>query len=183
MEHMSNGEIHVGCDIGGTFTDIVARQADGTLHVRKIASTPDDPGRAVVSGLIDLLNDVGASLQDVSEVVHGTTAGSNTILQKTGAKTGLITTKGFRDVLEIGRIRTPTMFDLTWEKPEPLVSRRYRLEVGERMGADGQPVYVLPENEVVEAGQFLVDEGVEAVAICYITPLSTRLMSGERLKY
>lgn len=165
---MSNGKIHVGCDIGGTFTDIVARLADGTLHVRKIASTPEDPGRAVVSGLIDLLNDVGASLQDVSEVVHGTTVGSNTILQKTGAKTGLITTKGFRDVLEIGRIRTPTMFDLTWEKPEPLVSRRYRLEVGERMGANGQPVYCLPENEVVEAGQFLVDEGVEAVAVCYI---------------
>ena len=110
---MSGVDIHVGCDIGGTFTDIVAQMPDGKLHVRKVASRQDDPGQSVVSGLLDLLKDIGASSADVSEIVHGTTIGSNTILQKTGAKTGLITTKGFRDVLEIGRIRTPNMFDLT----------------------------------------------------------------------
>ena len=98
---MAEFQIHIGCDIGGTFTDIVAQMGDGALHVRKVASTPDDPGEAVVAGLTDLLKDVGASLSDVREVVHGTTVGSNTILQKSGAKTGLITTKGFRDVLEI----------------------------------------------------------------------------------
>ena len=165
---MPDLEIHIGCDIGGTFTDVVAQMGDGAIHVRKVASTPEDPGEAVVEGLTDLLNEVGASLSDVREVVHGTTVGSNTILQKTGAKTGLITTQGFRDILEIGRIRTPTMFDLTWEKPEPLVPRRYRLEVNERMGADGNVVRSLDKTEVVAAGQYLVDEGVEAVAICYI---------------
>ena len=165
---MSGVDIHVGCDIGGTFTDIVAQMPDGKLHVRKVASRQDDPGQSVVSGLLDLLKDIGASSADVSEIVHGTTIGSNTILQKTGAKTGLITTKGFRDVLEIGRIRTPNMFDLTWEKPEPLVSRRHRLEVGERIGADGEVVVALPEHEVIDAGQFLVDEGIEALAVCYI---------------
>ena len=165
---MSGFEIHIGCDIGGTFTDIVAQMGDGALHVRKVASTPNDPGEAVVAGLADLLADVGASLSDVREVVHGTTVGSNTILQKAGAKTGLITTAGFRDILEIGRIRTPTMFDLTWEKPEPLVPRRHRLEVGERMGADGNVVRPLVDDEVLAAGKRLVDEGIEAVAICYI---------------
>ena len=165
---MAEFQIHIGCDIGGTFTDIVARMGDGALYVRKVASTPHDPGEAVVAGLADLLRDVGASLSDVREVVHGTTVGSNTILQKTGAKTGLITTKGFRDVLEIGRIRTPTMFDLTWEKPEPLVPRRHRLEVNERMGADGGVVRPLVDDEVIAAGRRLVDEGIEAVAICYI---------------
>ncbi|MEK9646931.1 MAG: hydantoinase/oxoprolinase family protein [Alphaproteobacteria bacterium] len=154
--------------MGGTFTDIVAQMPDGSLHVRKVASTPDDPGAAVVGGLSDLLNDLGARLSDVREIVHGTTVGSNTILQKSGAATGLITTRGFRDVLEIGRIRTPTMFDLTWEKPEPLVPRRHRLEVGERIGADGGIVRPLDDGEVREAGQRLVDEGIEAVAVCYI---------------
>lgn len=165
---MTDTTIHIGCDIGGTFTDIVAQLADGALHVRKVASTPDDPGQAVVDGLAGLLNDVGASFADVREVVHGTTVGSNTILQKSGARTGLITTRGFRDVLEIGRIRTPTMFDLSWEKPEPLVPRRHRLEVGERMGADGRPVSDLPEDDVIAAARKLVDEGIESVAICYI---------------
>ena len=160
--------IHVGCDIGGTFTDIVARFGDGALHVRKVASTPDDPGRAVVEGLTGLLAEVGADFADVAEVVHGTTVGSNTILQKTGARTGLITTKGFRDVLEIGRIRTPTMFDLSWVKPEPLVPRRHRLEVDERMGADGGVVTALRDEDVIAAGRFLVEEGIEAVAVCYI---------------
>lgn len=161
-------QVHIGCDIGGTFTDIVAQMGDGALHVRKVASTPDDPGDAVVRGLAELLNDVGGALSDVREVVHGTTVGSNTILQKTGARTGLITTRGFRDVLEIARIRTPTMFDLTWEKPEPLVPRRHRVEVGERMGADGAVVRPLVDDEVIAAGQFLVDEGIEAIAVCYI---------------
>ena len=160
--------IHIGCDIGGTFTDIVAQLADGSLHVRKLASTPDDPGNAVVQGLKELLADLGADLSGVAEVVHGTTVGSNTILQKSGARTGLITTRGFRDVLEIARIRTPTMFDLSWVKPEPLVPRRHRLEVDERMGADGAVVRPLDERGVTAAGRRLVEEGIEAVAICYI---------------
>lgn len=165
---MVDNAIHIGCDIGGTFTDIVAQQADGTIHIRKVPSTPDDPGQAVVKGLAAMLSEINANFSNLCEIVHGTTVGSNTILQKAGARTGLITTKGFRDVLEIGRIRTPTMFDLSWEKPEPLVPRRHRLEVGERMGADGFPVVDLPEDEVLSAARGLVDEGIESVAVCYI---------------
>ena len=165
---MSQIEIQIGCDIGGTFTDIVARIGDGELHVRKLASTPDEPGKAVISGLTDLLRELGADFKDVKEIVHGTTVGSNTILQKSGARTGLITTQGFRDVLEIGRIRTPTMFDLTWEKPEPLVPRRHRLEINERIGAGGEIIRPLVEEEVISAAEFFVTEGIEAVAICYI---------------
>ena len=85
-----------------------------------------------------MLAEAGLDPEDVTEVVHGTTVASNTILQKTGARTGLLTTRGFRDVLEIGRIRTPGMFDLAWRKPEPLVPRRWRREALERMGADAR---------------------------------------------
>ena len=106
--------LRVGIDIGGTFTDIVLRLSDGALRVSKVSSTPDDPGLAVVSGLAALLRAAGVAPRDVVEIVHGTTVASNTIVQKTGAATGLITTRGFRDVLEIGRVRTPDLYDLTW---------------------------------------------------------------------
>ena len=118
--------VRIGCDIGGTFTDVVLQRADGRLHIRKVSTTPEDPGRAVVRAIGDLLSDLGLDPATVIEVVHGTTVASNTILQKTGARTGVLSTRGFRDVIEIGRIRTPTMFDLTWTKPEPLAPRRYR---------------------------------------------------------
>ena len=102
------------------------------------------------------------------EVLHGTTVGSNTILQRSGARTGLITTRGFRDVLEIGRIRMPDMFDLTWDKPKPLVPRRHRLEVAERIAADGAIVEPLDEASVDRGRRALVAAGIEAVAICLI---------------
>src|SRR6185437_17070200 len=112
--------------------------------------------------------ELGLDPAGVSEVMHGTTVGSNTILQRAGARTGLITTRGFRDVLEIGRIRMPDMFDLTWEKPKPLVPRRHRLEVAERIAADGGIVEPLSESSVVTAGERLVAAGIQAVAICLI---------------
>ena len=101
-------------------------------------------------------------------MVHGTTVGSNTILERSGAKTGLLTTAGFRDVLEIGRIRTPTMFDLAWEKPVPLVERRFRREVAERIGADGAVVVPISEEEVEAVGRFFVSEGIQAVGVCFL---------------
>ena len=101
-------------------------------------------------------------------MLHGTTVGSNTILQRKGARTGLITTRGFRDVLEIGRIRMPDMFDLTWDKPEPLVPRRHRLEVVERMAADGSVVEPLSEAGVVDRRRSAGGEDIEAVAIAFI---------------
>ena len=164
----SSSGARVGVDIGGTFTDIVLRLSDGALRVSKVSSTPDDPGLAVIDGLADLLRASGVSPADVAEIVHGTTVASNTILQKTGARTGLITTRGFRDVLEIGRVRTPDLYDLTWEKPLPLVPRRLRLEVDERVSADGTVVTPLALDQVMAAAQRLVDAGVEVIAICFI---------------
>src|SRR5687768_17548620 len=105
--------IRIGVDVGGTFTDFVLLDGDGTARTLKRPSTPQDPERAVVDGVRELLDMAGRAPEDVSEVLHGTTVGSNTLLQKAGARCGLITTRGFRDVLEIGRIRTPTMFDLS----------------------------------------------------------------------
>jgi N-methylhydantoinase A len=164
----ASSALRVGIDIGGTFTDLVLRLPDGSLRVSKVSSTPDDPGRAVVEGLAALLRAAGVSPGDVVEIVHGTTVASNTILQKTGAVTGLITTRGFRDVLEIGRVRTPDLYDLTWEKPRPLVPRRLRLEVDERIGADGSVVRPLDEAGVARAAEALVRAGAQVIALCFI---------------
>ena len=160
--------VRVAVDIGGTFTDIVLMTADGVLHESKVATSPADPSIAVIDGLRALLAELAIDPGAVGEVLHGTTVASNTILQRSGAATGLITTRGFRDVLEIGRIRMPDMFDLTWAKPRPLVARRHRLEVRERIAADGTIVEPLDENDVIEAALQLEAAGIEALAICFI---------------
>ncbi len=164
----TDGGVRVGVDIGGTFTDLVLAECDGTLHVNKLSSTPQNPGAAVIAGLEALLAQAGATPEAVTEIVHGTTIASNTILQMSGPRTGLITTRGFRDVLEIGRIRTPEMFDLTWDKPRPLIDRRDRVEVDERIGADGDVVRPLALAEAVAAAERLVAAGVESLAIVFL---------------
>ncbi|MEI6161771.1 MAG: hydantoinase/oxoprolinase N-terminal domain-containing protein, partial [Roseococcus sp.] len=104
------GLARIGVDVGGTFTDVVLALPGGRLIVNKTTTTPADPGEAVAAGIAAVIAEAGLDPSAISEVVHGTTVASNTILQKAGARTGLITTRGFRDVLEIGRIRTPGMF-------------------------------------------------------------------------
>ena len=160
--------LRLGVDVGGTFTDLVLSLPGGGLALSKVTTTPDDPGEAIAAGTEVLLREAGVAPGAVGEVVHGTTVASNTILQRVGARTGLLTTRGFRDVLEIGRIRTPGMFDLAWRKPEPLVPRRWRLEVAERLAADGSVVQPLDEDDVRRAAAFFLAEGVEAVALCFI---------------
>src|ERR1700726_4985720 len=151
----SDNRYRVAVDIGGTFTDIALFTDSGLIHQSKISSTPDDPSIAVIAGVGQLLAELSIAPNAIAEVLHGTTVGSNTILQRKGARTGLITTRGFRDVLEIGRIRMPDMFDLTWDKPAPLVPRRHRLEVTERTAADGSVVEPLAEARVVAAREQL----------------------------
>jgi N-methylhydantoinase A len=155
-------------DIGGTFTDLVLLRSDGASFSAKVSSTPEAPEDALVTGMLEVLAAAGVGAGALSEVLHGTTVGSNTLLQKLGARCGLITTRGFRDVLEIGRLRTPGMFDLTWDKPEPLVKRRYRLEARERVRADGTVMTPLELEEVLAAGRFFAAEGIESVAICFL---------------
>ena len=158
----------IGVDIGGTFTDLVLSDARGRTWFGKRASTPAQPEQAVLTGIVDILQRAGLRPGDLAEILHGTTVGSNTLLQQSGACTGLITTKGFRDVLEIGRVRTPDMFDLQWDKPKPLVPRRLRREVTERIAADGSVVLPLDEDELRAVGGELAAAGVESIAICFI---------------
>ncbi|MBN9015312.1 MAG: hydantoinase/oxoprolinase family protein, partial [Rhizobiales bacterium] len=158
----------IGVDIGGTFTDLALIDHSGRVVHRKVSSSPAAPEAAVLEGVTAIIADAGIAATDILEVVHGTTVGSNTLLQKVGAATGLITTRGFRDVLEIGRLRTPGMFDLQWEKPEALVPRRLRLEVTERIRFDGSVLAPLDEDELRAAVDQLAAAGVISIAICFL---------------
>jgi N-methylhydantoinase A len=160
--------VRIGVDIGGTFTDLVLSRGDQTLFVNKTSSTPRDPGEAVITGLREILSRLEIDTTEVREIVHGTTVGSNTILQRKGGRTALLTTKGFRDVLEIGRIRTPDMFNLAWEKPEPLVQRRHRYEVAERIAADGSIITPLALDEVLAVARTMIAEDIESIAVCFL---------------
>ena len=155
----------IGIDIGGTFTDLVVAGNDGSLHRRKDLSTPGDYGRGIAEGLASALASLKASPEQVDRVVHATTVATNTILEHKGARTGLVTTKGFRDVLEMRRLRIPEMYALNWQKPAPLVPRRLRLEIAERMGPRGEVWEPLDEATVHEAAARLKAADVEAVAI------------------
>src|SRR5947207_12201992 len=127
----------VGVDIGGTFTDIVLLGSDGTIHTRKIASSVENYAQAIVEGLAEVFRETGLAGGAIEEIRHGTTVASNAILEHKGARTGLITTLGFRDVLEIRTLRMPRMYDLTWTKHAPLVARYLRQVVDERVHAAG----------------------------------------------
>lgn len=155
----------VGADIGGTFTDLVLADDRGGLHTRKVSSTPDDYGRAIIDGLAGLLHDAGGTPAQVTEVIHATTVATNTVLEGKGARTALITTRGFRDVVELGRLRAPVLYDLGYVKPRPLALRRHRYEVTERLRADGSIQTALAEGELEEIVRGLRAEGIEAVAV------------------
>ncbi|MHA1563836.1 MAG: hydantoinase/oxoprolinase family protein, partial [Alphaproteobacteria bacterium] len=158
----------IGVDIGGTFTDIVLLTDDGRAFFNKVPSTPAHPDEAVLTGVKLTLAEAALDPRDIVSVLHGTTVGSNAILQKQGGRCGLITTKGFRDVLEIGRLRTPDMFDLSWDKPDPLIPRRLRCEVSERIGADGSVITPLDATQLLEIGAFFEAADVESVAVCFL---------------
>jgi N-methylhydantoinase A len=158
----------VGVDIGGTFTDIVLLAADGSTRTRKVSSSVDDYARAIAEGLAQLFAEQGIAGDDIEEIRHGTTVASNAILEHKGARTGLITTKGFRDILEIRNLRMPRMYDIAWTKPPPLVLRHLRMPVDERIGAGGEVVRPLDPAEAERAVRHLLDQGVEALAVCLL---------------
>jgi len=173
--------MRVGIDIGGTFTDLVAIDSAGGLRTHKVASTPHDYGEGIVDGLRALVSDGAA----VSEVLHGTTVGSNTVLEAKGARTALITTRGFRDILEIRDLRMPVLYDLHWSKPRALVERRLRLEVTEKLRSDGSVSVPLDMASVDAAIAMLRAENVQSVAICllhsYASPAHERAVA-ERVR-
>lgn len=158
----------IAADIGGTFTDIALLLEDGTVATRKVPSTPDDYGRGVVEGIRSLIAGLKLPNSAIGEVLHGCTIATNAILEMKGARTALLTTRGFRDVLEFRRIRVPRLYDPLYVKPAPLAPRNLRLEITERMAADGSVVAPLDEADVLSAVETLRRERVEAVAVCFL---------------
>ncbi len=159
----------VGVDSGGTFTDVCLFDEDsGLVAVWKVASTPDDPSRGIAQSVAEGAEQVGASVGAIGYFGHGTTVATNALIQHRGVKTGLITTEGFRDLLEIGRQKRPDLYDLQADKPPVLVSRDLRLEVPERMRHDGSVETPLNEAAFRSAVRVLRDADVQAVAVCFL---------------
>lgn len=157
-----------GVDVGGTFTDVVFMNEAGEVTIKKVLSTPEDYSEGILDGIGSSLGEKGLEGRDIEVVIHGTTIATNAILTHSGAKTGLITTRGFRDVLEFGRIRRPRLYDMEWEKPAPLVPRHLRMEVEERIAADGEVLVPLDSASMARAVRVLLEEKVESIAVCLI---------------
>ncbi len=166
---MSEGSFRLGCDIGGTFTDFVLLDDQtGKLWIHKCLTTPGDPSDAVEAGIRALERSTPGFLAGLEEVIHGTTLVINAIIERKGAPTGLITTRGFRDVLELGREIRYAPYDMLAEFPEPLVPRRLRREVDERVRADGSVLRPLDPEQARQVVRSLVEDGVRSIAVCLL---------------
>lgn len=151
----------IGVDVGGTFTDFVAFRGD-SLSIHKVPSTPGDQSEAVLRGLADL------QVEDADRIVHGSTVATNTLLERKGPRCGLITTKGFRDILEIGRQTRPRLYDLDVPAAEPLVPDALRIEVDERIASDGSVLKALAEGDAERAVRSAKERGAESLAVCLL---------------
>ena len=163
----------IGVDVGGTFTDLVFTDTDsGQTVIHKAPTTPDDPSRGVIQGLCALCDRVGVAREAVGHVLHGTTIATNAVLEYDGAKTGMITTEGYRDIIHIGRHQRPEHYSIMQEVPwqdRPLVRRRHRMTVPERLGPPhGAVLTPLDEAAVRAAAEALKAAGVEAIAVCFL---------------
>jgi N-methylhydantoinase A len=162
-------KLRLGVDIGGTFTDFaLVDDASGKLSVNKCLTTPDDPSDAIMKGLKVLLEREGFQPSQVDVIVQGTTLATNALIERKGAKTGLITTEGFRDILELRRETRYDLFDLFIEMPEPVVPRDFRLGVRERIDKDGKIVTELNESQLKSVLHQLIGQGAESVAVCFL---------------
>lgn len=159
----------IGVDVGGTFTDFtLLDEASGAVRFFKVESTPRDPSEAIENGLRQMLETFALDATQVGYLGHGTTVATNIVIERRGAPTGLITTKGFRDVLELGRQARPSIYDYRIGKPPPLVPREHRVEVSERIGPEGEVLVPLDESSLVAAVEQLKAEGLESIAICFL---------------
>jgi 5-oxoprolinase (ATP-hydrolysing) len=159
----------IGFDIGGTFTDFILLDTErNDIRLHKALTTPHDPSVGALEGLIELVQAASLDLADIGEIVHGTTLVTNALIERRGASTGLITTEGFRDILEMGTEQRYDIYDLFLKYPDPLVPRRHRLEVPERMDRDGNTVIAVDVDRLLAQVGRLVADGVEALAICFL---------------
>jgi N-methylhydantoinase A len=159
----------LGCDIGGTFTDFVlVNNITGEFHTNKCLTTPSDPSDAIEQGVRELAETLPGFMDSVEELIHGTTLVINAIIERKGARTGLITTKGFRDILELGREKRYDAYDIFSEYPEPIVPRSDRAEIDERITFDGRVLKDVDEKEVITLLEKFKKDGMESVAVCFI---------------
>src|SRR3990172_5017054 len=164
---MTRKRIWIGIDTGGTFTDLVLCElTTGQYTYHKLPTTTGDPAKAVLDGVAEILDLAKMPRDQVEFLVLGTTLGTNAVLEGKCARTGMITSTGFRDILELARQRRPHYFNLDVLKPKPPALRDCRIEVAGRIAHDGSEVTPLAENEVREAVKLLRDKKVEAIAIC-----------------
>src|SRR6267378_5823846 len=171
----------VGFDVGGTFTDFVLQSPGGELLAAKRLTTYPDPSEACLAGLDELIARSGVPWSDVAQAIHGTTLGSNIVIERKARGVGLLTTRGFRDVLIIGRERRYQVYDLQIEKPAPLIPRRLIGEVTERILADGVVRTPLDEADARRAIRELAARGVSTLAICllhaYLNPVHEKRLA------
>lgn len=169
MTHSNSAKtLRIAADVGGTFTDLVMLDGSGAVCTRKVPSTPPHFERGVLEAIERVLADAGLPGSAVATVCHGTTVATNAVLEHRGAVTALITTRGFRDVLELRRVRAPQIYDLFFEKPRILIERRLRLELTERMSASGEVLMPIANAELAEIADRIEREGVESVAVCLL---------------
>ena len=171
----------IGSDIGGTFTDLILASEDGqTFQVGKVLTTPDRPDDAVVAGIQAVVGASGVPAAQVSHVLHGTTLFTNALIERTGARTALVTTKGFRDAIEIAREHRYDMYDLYMQRPRPIAPRHLRFELDERVLVDGSVRHAVDPAEVWRLADRLRTERIEAVGVCllhaYANPAHERLV-------
>ena len=165
---MSRDGIVFGIDTGGTFTDIIGLDGTGRVLMRKVDNRAADATESIAEAIESLTSEAGREPQAVSMIVHCTTILGNSVIERKGPVCGLITTAGFRDVLELGRQHNPVLYDIFWKKARPLVPRRRVVEVRERIAADGSIVVALDTASLEAALQKLEQHGVQSVAICLI---------------
>ncbi|MGA1832124.1 hydantoinase/oxoprolinase family protein [Rhizobium wenxiniae] len=159
----------IGVDSGGTFTDVcLFEETTGEVKIWKVSSTPDDPSRGITQGVEEGISEVGTTAAEVAFLGHGTTVATNALIQGRGVQTGLITTDGFRDLLEIGRQKRPDLYDIQADKPDTLVSRDLRIGVKERVLSNGETEISLDEEEFRSAVRELKKAGVKSVAVCFL---------------
>src|SRR5579884_2743237 len=169
MASSSQGACRVGVDIGGTFTDLIlVDDTTGALTIGKVLTTPGDPSRAVEAVLEEALEQAGVPAGEVRHLVHGTTLVTNAIIERKGARTALLATRGFRDSIEIGKEHRYELYDLMVELPKPLVPRYLRFDVPQRTLADGTIEEELDVAYVERLARELRASGVEAVAISFL---------------
>jgi N-methylhydantoinase A/oxoprolinase/acetone carboxylase beta subunit len=166
---MSRCQLTIGVDVGGTFTDFFFYDlVSGRIETEKLLTNASEPEKSIVEGIRNGLNRLAARGSDIQSIIHGTTLIVNAIIERKGARTGLLTTKGFRDIIEARKEKRYDLYDLGLELPEPLVPRRFRIGITERLDQDGNTVTPLNEREVQTAVQQLQSAGIESLALCFL---------------